>query len=188
MHVKVESWLSAALLGALLGASVLAPDAHAQDAASQLEQSNATSDKDKVRFASSAIDEMRETETYLAQALSAAEKGGDPVEALCVNNKLSAVRALVQVAESANAGMQDALASGDAQRADHEFRKVGVALTKARQFKAEADACSGDDGITPGVTEVEVTNEGLSESDDTERIDDGNTGVGEEPPGSSPFE
>ena len=94
----------------------------------------------------------------------------------------------VQVAGNANASMQDALASGDAERADHEFRKIGVALTKARQFKAEADACSGGDGVTPGVTEVEVTNEGLSESDDTEQIDDGNTGVGDEPPGTSPFE
>ena len=113
---------------------------------------------------------------------------GREVEVLCVNNKLSAVRALVQVAGSANAGMLDALDAGDADRAEHEFRKIGVALTKARQFQAEADACSGDDGVTPGVTEVEVTNEGLSETDDTERIDDGNTAVGDEPPGTSPFE
>ncbi len=188
MHVKVESWLSAALFGALLGAGAFAPDARAEDAASQLEQSNVTTDKDKVRFASSAIDEMRETETLLVTRLAAAEKGGDPVEVLCVNNKLSAVRALVQVSEGANAVMQSSLAGGDPQRAEHEFRKVGVALTKVRQLKAEADACSGDDSLTPGVTEVEVTNEGLSESDDTERIEDGNTGVGDEPPGTSPYE
>lgn len=188
MHVKVDSWLSAAMLGALLGAGFVSAEAHAEDAASQLEQSTATSDKDKVRFASSAIGEMAEIEGYLVELLAATEKGGDPIESLCVNNKLSAVRALVQVAGNANASMQDALASGDAERADHEFRKIGVALTKARQFKAEADACSGGDGVTPGVTEVEVTNEGLSESDDTEQIDDGNTGVGDEPPGTSPFE
>jgi hypothetical protein len=64
-----------------------------------------------------------------------------------------------------------------------------VALSKVRQFMAEADACVGDSDTTPGVTDVTYTNDALTDSTgDTDVFDDSNIDIGTDPPNTSPFE
>lgn len=175
------------LIGALSTSSV----AMAQDAAAtgNLEQSTSASPKEMVAFANDAVSEMKDATQDVQKMLAAAEKESDVYQVQCLNKKLSAIAALAQVSESAKANMQEALAAGETERAEREFRKLAVAQGKVRQFRAEAEACTRDDGTAPGDVSVAVSNEALADSSgDTSTIDDGNFGVGDEPPSTSPFE
>jgi len=180
--------ITRAALGAALGLGLMSAPALAQDTTGSLEQSAATTDKEKIRFANEAVAEISDTVDYLKAMYDDAQTKEDPVLVQCVYKKYNAAVSLKGVVESSNAAMQEAMAAGEPGRADLEFRKIGVAKSKAQQFKAEADACSGESGVAPGVTEIDVTNDGLGDGDDTAGIDDGNSGIGEDPPGASPFE
>jgi hypothetical protein len=56
--------------------------------------------------------------------------------------------------------MKQFLAANDLVHADQEFRKVAVALTKSREFLAEAQACAGDADSERGDTTATVTDGG----------------------------
>ncbi|MCK6518594.1 hypothetical protein L6R46_26495 [Myxococcota bacterium] len=157
----------------------------AQDPASQGEvvSGSSTSSSQKIQFGRDAITDMKETAEYVNGLLVAAQPEQDAVKIQCLNKKLSAVRALVQVSESALASMQEALSVGDDARADYEFRKIGVAKNKAVQFRGEADACVGEEGKAETQESAQYEGAELSET-----IADGNAGIGIDPPGVSPFE
>lgn len=183
----MSSWKHVMALGAALAVGGLATPAFAQDTTGTLEQGG-TTDSEKIRFANDAVAEIDETVSYLSSMYESAKSKEDPALVSCVYKKYNATVSLQGVVASSSATMQEAMAAGEDGRADLEFRKIGVALTKAQQFKAEADACSGEQGVAPGVTEIEVTNDGLGDGSDTEEIESGNEGIGDEPPGTSPFE
>ena len=175
------------LVGILSSSSVAV--AQEVGTAGNLEQSTTASASEMVSFANSAVSEMEDARQDVQKMLVAAEKESDVYQVQCLNKKLSAIPALAQVSGSAKASMQDALAAGENERAEQEFRKLAVAQGKVRQFRAEAEACTRDDGTAPGDVSVDVSNEALAETvTDTESIDDGNFGVGDEPPSTSPFE
>jgi hypothetical protein len=171
------------VLAVALGIS--SPAALAQDPASQGEvvSGSSTSSSQKIQFGRDAIADMKETAQYVDGLLVTAQPEQDAVKIQCLNKKLSALRALVQVSESALASMQEALAVGDDARADYEFRKIGVAKNKANQFRGEADACVGEEGKAETQESAKYEGAELSET-----IADGNTGIGIDPPGVSPFE
>lgn len=159
--------------------------ASAQDpgAVGTVGQSATLSSKEKISLARSAITEISEIEGYVANLLAQAEPEQDVVKIQCLNKKLAAVRAIVQVSDSALTQMTEALANGEDARADYEFRKIQTAQSKARQFRAEADICVGDEGQPETRTTVDFQGAELEEV-----IEDGNTGIGTDPPGVSPFE
>ena len=105
-----------------------------------------------------------------------------------VSGELSNIRALLMVSERANGAMKEAVGSANVQRAEHEFRKVVVSLAKVRQFTAEADGCMGDAGTTPGTSEVQVSQSGLTVGDDSQALDNYSMVVGVEPPDVTPFQ
>jgi hypothetical protein len=160
-----------------------------EDIKAQLEQSAATSTAEKTDFATSANKEMDAAVKKLAKAMSDAEREREAVQLLCLSKKLSSARTLTEVAEYASAAMNVAIAENNLDMAEHEFRKIAVALQKTREFAAEGEACLGDGGSAPGVTSVDVSQGNLDDEDDTEPIDDGSTGLlGIDPPDTSPFE
>jgi hypothetical protein len=187
---KSRNWqlFAAGVLGGLILA--WSPPALAQDEAvtGGLEKTSATSAKDKEAFVSSALTEIKGIAKGISKALEDAERESDMVRSNCLTKKQASVATLVEVAEQAQAQMNGYLAGGDSEKADFEFRKVAVALSKARQFSAEADACLGESGTQPGVTDVQVTVEGLADGDDLAPIDDGNDDIGVDPPETSPFQ
>ena len=183
----MSSWKHVMALSAALAVGIAATPAYAQDTTGTLEQGG-TSDAEKIRFANSAVSEIDETVVYLENMYESAKSKEDPALVSCVYKKYQATVSLQGVVATSSATMQEAMAAGEDARADLEFRKIGVALTKAQQFKAEAHACSGEQGVAPGVTEIEVTNDGLGDGSDTDAIEDGNENIGDEPPGTSPFE
>lgn len=152
----------------------------------QLEQSSTTSPKEKVEFARSAIEEISASVKTVEKLLEQAQKDKNVEHIECLTRKLTPLRALYEVSRQSSNTMQESLAASDNIHADQEFRKIAVALTKARDFLAEAQACVGDSGIRRGESSVSV-NETLEslvgmEDIETEPGDGGFT----DPPDPSP--
>ena len=167
------------------------PSAFAQDDGirAQLEQSGSTTTDEKREFAVSAQAEMDRAVKQLAESMEDAEKDREAVRLNCLSKKLSSARTLSQVANAAKEDMDAAIAENQMDRAEHEFRKIAVALQKTREFAAEGEACVGDAGTSPGITSVDVSQGNLDDADDTEPLDDGSTGLlGVDPPDTSPFQ
>ncbi len=182
MHRKL---LALCALGLALSSTALAQDA---GATGEIEASTELSDQDKTSFAADAVEEMRTADKDVSKLLADAERDGDVLTINCLTKKLAAIRSLVQVSESASVSMNDAMTAGNKPRADAEFRKVAVALSKARQFRAEAEACSGGGDGASGETLVDVEGDSWGLGDDTSALDDGNSDIGTDPPGTTPFE
>jgi hypothetical protein len=140
-----------------------------------------------VQYVRSALEEMMTGMKTVTKLQEAARRENDEEMIRCVQLKLSNVRALMMVSERANGAMNEAQSTANPQRAEHEFRKIVVSLAKVRQFVAEADACMGDSGTTPGTSDVQVSQSGLTEGDDSQALDDYFLVVGVDPADVSPF-
>ena len=183
----MKRWMLAAGLFVL---TINGPDVLAQNIPGlQAEDATQTSPSEKLSFAQSALDEMSESlETVTSLYESAKERDNDAELLQCVLMKQASIKALLDVSLRSNESMQEALASGANERAEHEFRKIAVALSKSRQFLAEAEACAGQGSVVAGDTQLEVlTTQGISDADETDSTDEDVT-VGTDPPSSSQFE
>ena len=138
------------------------------DATGQLETAAATTPKEKMDFATGAVAEMTASEKTVRKMLEQAQKEGESAasKVQCLNNKLASIRALQEVSEGANSSMQEALAANQGAMADFQYRKIAVAITKVRQFVAEAEACMGQNGTTGGPESIDVTGDTLAENID----------------------
>lgn len=177
--------LTAMALALTLGAPAFAQDG---EVSGQLEVTSATSAKEKLDFARDALVEMVDTTKDAEKLLDQAEKGGDPDQIQCVRLKLASIKTLTQVSERAQSNMSEAIASEGDLLAAHEFRKIAVALSKVRQFIAEAEACMGEAGSADGSTEVSVNKEGISDAEETEPLTGEIGTVATDPGDYSPFE
>jgi hypothetical protein len=155
---------------------------------SQVQSARSGNPAEMSQYVRSALEEMMNGLKAVSRLSDAARREGDDEMLRCVQVKLSNVRALMMVSERANGAMKEAQARSSGERAEHEFRKIVVSLAKVRQFVAEADACMGDVGTTPGTSEVQVDAAGLEEADEMEPMDDYFTVLGVDPPPTSPFE
>lgn len=164
--------MTALLLSLVLSLGGLA-EAATPGVAGQLEQSATTSPKEKVEFARAAIEEIGTSVKTVEKLLEQAQKDKNVEHIECLTRKLTPLRALYEVTRQSNTTMQEALAASDNVHADQEFRKVAVALTKARDFLAEAQACVGDTGVKRGDASVSVneTMESLVDVSDVEGVE-----------------
>ncbi len=181
----MKNWM---FWGLALVLGLCSPAAVAQDGTASVEAAAQTSPKEKLDFARNAITEMSDSLKSVEKFLEQATRDGDEELIQCVRIKQASVKALLDVSERANESMQEALASGNDGRAEHEFRKIAVSLSKIRQFTAEAEACIGQDGVTEGTTEVDVDVKGITDGDETTSGDDIDGVVGIDPPDGSIFE
>lgn len=121
-----------------------------------LEDSSGFGPSEKLAFADAATVEIAAAVTEVQELLAKAEKKDDADAVECVNRKLMPLRALQGVGTTSAATLRAAVAGGDMPHADQEFRKVAVALTKARELLAEARTCLGDDSGNEGASSVSV--------------------------------
>ena len=177
--------LTVMALALTFGAPVAAQDG---EVSGQLEVTSATSAKEKLDFARDALAEMDSTKKRAEKLLDQAERGGEGDQIQCVRLKLASIKTLKQVSERAQSNMSEAIASENDLLADHEFRKIAVALSKVRQFIAEAEACMGEVGSADGSTEVSVNKEGISDAEETEPLTGEIGTVATDPGDISPFE
>ena len=175
--------LAASVFGLLFGA---APGL-AQETGPQIEIAGSTNPREMVQYVRAALEEMMTGMKTVAKLQEAARRENDEEMIRCVQVKLSNIRALMMVSERANGAMKEAQTASNSQRSEHEFRKIVVSLAKVRQFVAEADACMGDAGSAPGTSDVQVSQAGLTEGDDSQALDDYFLVVGVDPADVSPF-
>ena len=166
--------------------------AYAQDGevgvVGDLERTASTSPEEKLEYAAAANVEVDEVVSAISKLVEAARRDADVEQLQCLNNKLTAVRALRGVSESAEDAMQKRLEAGDLERADHEFRKIAVALAKARQLIAEAERCTDSGALRDGSTTLVVEGGEVGSDDDTKApVYPTEFDVDFDPPDASPF-
>jgi hypothetical protein len=168
---------------------LLVGPAMAQDSgiSGDLERTASASPQEKLEYAADAAEELREALKDADKLADDARRDGDPEELDCINQHLSQLRALAQVTEVAEGAMRTALEAGQSERADHELRKVAVALSKARQILADAQACTDDAGLASGDTQVRVIGGYSGDGDETDPLEFDVMDQGFDPPDASPF-
>lgn len=186
---------ASALLTCALGAALLlgAPGvAQAQQApnsgvTSELERTANTTPEEKSAYADAAVIEIGDAASSIARLLDVARRGADAEVVSCLTHRLTAVRALQAVSENARVAMNDALSSNALDKADHEFRKIAVALSKSRMLLAEAQRCDSDQAIASGDTLIDTIIDDVigPDGEDPGWIDE--TDIGFDPPQASPF-
>jgi len=140
------------------------------------------------QYVRNALEEMMSGLKSISKFQEVARRQNDEEMVRCVQNKLSNVRALMMVSERASGAMKEAQGVSNSQRAEHEFRKVVVSLAKVRQFVSDAAGCVGEGASSDGTSEVQVTQSGLTEGDDSAALDDYFMVIGVDPAPTSPFE
>ena len=139
-------------LGAL---AVVAPTARAQAADAppaaqpqalkvEQQQTEHLSDKEKLARTEDTIGEMQKVLREVLRKLEEARQERDLVKLNCVNEKLTQIKALLRIAEQANVALQESVARGSEDGADHEFAKVTIAGQRTRELRAEAEQCIGE--------------------------------------------
>jgi hypothetical protein len=103
-----------------------------------------------------ALADMRALLTKAIDLLAAARRDKDIVRLNCVQEKVTALKALLRVGEQASVSIQESVARGDADTADYEFQRVAVARSRSQQMSAEANSCVGVDAVYTGPVSREV--------------------------------
>jgi hypothetical protein len=178
------------ILSALvLAAAFLGGDARGQelsDTATELEQAASATPAEKVAYAESANGEIREAEKQISRLLEQSRRESDAEAIECLLSRLTSVRALLQVSEASEISMRNAIASSSDEMANHEFRKVAVAVGKTRMLVAEAQRCASHQELESGTTLLDWSTM-LAQYDDDLPDQTATTITNLEPPPVSPF-
>ena len=176
-----------ALVALATAGSVVPAVAQDSGVAGDLERTAKASPQEKAQYAADAVVELQASVKEVEKLAEDARREGNPDQLECVGARLSQLRALAQVTEVAKGAMADAQSAGDQDRADHELRKIAVALSKSRQLSLEAAACVDDSGLASGETNVRVEGGLDGEGDETDPLDVDVLDGGYDPPDQSPF-
>lgn len=138
--------------------------------------SRRTTDKERLKEASDAQEEMREGLALLQKHIDEARKAKDVVYLSCLIEKYSSVKSLLKVTETASILMQEAIDRNSSQEVDLQFRKVYIARLKARKLLQEADECMYQAANVPeqeeGEVKIEVITRPIDYEDPSEPLDD----------------
>lgn len=98
---------------------------------------------EKIRRSAEALTRMRDILKDVLGKLEEARNTRDVVKLNCVNEKLTQIKGLLRISEQADVAMQEAIAKGETQGAEHEYTKVTIARQKVEQMRTEAEECIG---------------------------------------------
>jgi hypothetical protein len=102
------------------------------------------------------ITEMEGMHVRVLELQTAARKAKDVIKLNCVNDKLLAVKQLLNIAESASTDLTEAVAGGDRAQQVHDYGQVKLAHERSVAERDEAEGCIGEEIIFVGPTEVNV--------------------------------
>jgi hypothetical protein len=157
---------------------------------SELEQTASTTPEEKIAYAASALQEIQVALTTIDKLLNQQKaKGGEgSTDAInCLRLKYTSVLALNDVAQSASVSMQSAIDDDNEELANHEYRKIAVAVAKTRQLLAEAQTCASDGTVSSGTTIVDWES-ALDNPDDLKEPEIIETNTTPAPPDVTPFQ
>ncbi len=154
----------------------------------ELERTATTTPQEKLDYAAASLTDVRDALRELQRHADAARRDNEIERLQCLNTRLTSLRTLQTVTESASAAMNAALIAGEAERADHELRKIAVARTKTRELLGEGQACVvGADAMQSGETTVIVEGALEETSESLEQVPYDPFDLGMDPPSASPF-
>lgn len=104
----------------------------------------------------SALSTMRSLLNKGLQLSATARREKDVVRLNCVQEKVTAMKALLRVAEQASVSLQEAATKSENDAADYEYQRVRMAQNKAQQISAEANSCVGEVAVYTGPVQVVV--------------------------------
>ncbi len=102
------------------------------------------------------LGEMEGFHIRVLQLQGAARKAKDVIKLNCVNEKLLAVKQLLNIGEVAQNDLTEAIASGDRDAQVHQYSQVRLAQERATSERDEAEGCIGEEIIFIGPTQVDV--------------------------------
>lgn len=173
---------------ALLLLAVAASRASAQEGfSSELERVADASREEKLAYVQASVAEIDDSFAAVDTMLEDAKAARDAAAVQCVASRHAALKALQAVSQQAEQDMAAALAAGQTERADHEFRKVAVAVQRTRMLHAEAERCVGGQELADGETNVQFIDQGEDVVFVDGGVDVADVDVGFDPPDVSPF-
>ena len=139
-----------------------------------------------VAEAKAMLSKMQDIMKRVVQLQEVARKQKDIIKLNCVNDKLVQIKGNMNVAETSNTAMHEAIARNDDGQRQHEFTRVGLVFQKIQVLGTEAENCIGEDLTYVGQTEVKVEiDPTIPEADPTRDVTP--PPVIERPPVASPF-
>lgn len=125
---------------------------------SELDRAATTSPEEKIAYSEASNEEILQAIRTVEKLKESAEKEGATNDTLqCLNSRLASMKILSTVALESDVRMRDALSAGEMPRADLEFRKIAIAVSKTRGLLAEAYTCTGEETVESGTLSLDVS-------------------------------
>ena len=102
------------------------------------------------------LSEMEGFHVRVLQLQAAARKAKDVIKLNCVNEKLLAVKQLLNIADKAQTDLTEAIATSDRDAQVHQYSQVKLAHERATAERDEAEACIGEEIVFVGPSQVDV--------------------------------
>jgi hypothetical protein len=130
------------------------------------------------------LTEMEGVHVRILQLQDSARKAKDVIKLNCVNDKLLAIKQLLNIADSARTDLTESIATGDRAAQLHEYSQIKLAHERAVAERDDAEGCIGEEIVFIGPTEINVTGPRIVD----DPTDDGDDPFGPFPDGSIDFE
>lgn len=169
-----------AVLAAILMGSVVRAAEPEPGVTGTIERLASSTPEEKAQYATQALEEMRAAQHTMQRLQDSAPE--------CVESRLPLLNSLLEVSTVAETNMRTWQASGNAVRADSEFRKIAIALSEARSLLAEAQGCAtGDEASGQDVKKTWTYDGSKSVGDESQSSVAFNFDATDDPPEASPF-
>jgi hypothetical protein len=100
-------------------------------------------DRKKLSEASQVLARLEGILKDALKSLEEARSEKDVLKLNCVNEKLTQIKGLLRVVQQSDVALQEAVAKGDEESAQHEYAKVTIARQRAEQLRTDAVQCIG---------------------------------------------
>lgn len=107
--------------------------------------------------AQATLDRMEADADNISRQLRRAREEKDVVKTLCLDDKLNQMNVAARSASDRVASIDAAVASGNAERAQHDDAVLGALSVRANELVAEANQCIGEETGVLGQTKLELT-------------------------------
>jgi hypothetical protein len=101
----------------------------------------------------------------------AARKSKDVIKLNCVNEKLLAVKQLLNIADQAQNDLTEAIAGSDRDAQVHQYSQVRLAHERATAERDEAEGCIGEEIVFIGPTQLDVDGPAMPDDPTNDPID-----------------
>jgi len=133
--------------------------------------------------------DMEKMHARVLELQAAARKAKDVIKLNCVNEKLLAVKQLLNIGDAAETDLTEAVSAGDRAGALHQYGQVKLAHERTTAERDDAEGCIGEEIVFIGPTKVDVNGPTIPD-DPTDDGDDPFSGVSvdiERPAYATPF-